>query len=80
MYFRGEKNQAFWFSVLAQHLANCVALENLLKVPGVNFLISKHDKVGLGTCPGDAMIIFVRYVGTTFMKGAKMRFLTFTGK
>lgn len=49
MHFRGEINQAFWFSVLAQHLANCVALENLLQVSGVNFLISKHDKVGLGT-------------------------------
>ena len=57
-----------------------MALENSLKVSGVNFLVSKHDKVGLGTSPGDAKIIFVRYVGTTFMKGAKMRFFTFTGK
>lgn len=31
MYFLGEINQAFWFSVLAQYLANCVAWKTCLK-------------------------------------------------
>ena len=61
-----------------------MALEKLLEVSGVNFLISKHDKVGFGTLPGtspgDFMIIFVRYVSTTFLREAKMRLLTCTGK
>lgn len=70
MYFLGEINQAFWFSVLAQYLANCV-FGKTAKVSSVNFLISKHDKVGFVYSSLGCYIILVRYVGTTFLKGAK---------
>lgn len=53
-----------------------MALGNLLEVSGVNFLISKLDK---GLLPGDFVVTFVRYVGTTFTRGAE-RSLTCTGK
>lgn len=48
-----------------------MALENVSEVPGVDFVLSKHDRVGLGTLPGASLeisIICVRCIGTNFMR------------